>query len=225
MSSLHFCMWGNLGRQGVYFSSYNFPPPPFSLSPSSLLLSLPSSLPLFLFFLLAFLSLCLTFAPLLSPPFSFPPRPSQWITESSGLIAIHSFCLPSCSSQKPCCLSLHRKDDFLLSKTIRRGCWVSFSSDSNYKGPIASCSDITSDLFKPFPLMITFSIRDKNICSFWVKEQPDYSFIRKWGRSLLQSNWLTGFRIRKCKSLTVRVALLLSQWNPQLSKWVDMWSG
>lgn len=58
--------------------------------------------------------------------------------------------------------------------------------------------------------MITFSTRDKSIWSFWVTEQPDYSFIRKWCHSLLQSNWLTGFGIQKCKSLSVCVALLLS---------------
>lgn len=171
-----------LGRGGVSLSSYNFPPSP----------SPPPPLPL-------------------PPPIFSPPLTFRWIIERSGVLALRGFCLPSCPSQKPCCLSLHRKDDFLLSKN-KRGCPVSFSPDSNYKGPIAIYTDITSDLFKPFPLTITtFSIRDENICSFWVKEQPDYSFIRKRGHSLLQSNWLTGFGIRECKSLTVCVAPLLSQ--------------
>lgn len=74
---------------------------------------------------------------------------------------------------------------------------------SNYNGPIARRSEITSDLFRPSPLTITFSILDKTIYSFWVREQPDYSFIRKWCSLLLQSNWLTGFGIRTCESLTV----------------------
>lgn len=53
------------------------------------------------------------------------------------------------------------------------------------------------DSFKPFPLTIAFSIRDKDIRSFWVREQPDYSFVRKWCHLLLQSNWLTGFEMQK----------------------------
>ena len=164
----------------------------------SLLLFLPPSLPA---------CLSLPFSHLLSLPFPSPhisvdlrelrPDLYQWLLPSQLLIS-------------------KNKLPFLTQKSLsfeqnRRGCRVSNSPGSNYKGPIASCTDITSDLFKPFPLMITFSIRDKDICSLWAREQPDYSFIRKWCHSLLQSNWLTGFGVQKCKSLTVCVALLLSQ--------------
>lgn len=200
-------MWRSLGRKWVLSTFLHL-----SLLPSTLLS------------FSAFFSLSLL--PI------FPLHPSPLFSAAHILVDswelrpdIHAFCPPSCLFQKPGCLSFHRKAYFPLSETVRRGCWASIGPDSNYNGPIASCTDITSDLFKPFSLMITFSIQDKNICSFWVREQPDYSFIRKWCRSLLQSNWLTGFGIRKCKSLTVFVALLLSQWNPQLSKWMVMWSG
>lgn len=91
------------------FSSSLFPPL-YSFFLSVLPAFLPSSLPSSLF------------PSPLSHLFSLPSPPSQWITESSGLIAIHDSCLPSCSSQKTCCLPLHRKDCFLLSKIVRRGC-------------------------------------------------------------------------------------------------------
>lgn len=153
-----------------------------------------------------------------------PFLPFQWIFQGSDLISIHGFYLLSCSSQKPCCLSQYCKVYFLLSKTVGRGCWVSNGPDSNYNGPVASCTHIMPDSFKPFPLTIAFSIRDKDIRSFWVREQPDYSFVRKWCHLLLQSNWLTGLRC-KSKSLPVHMPLLLSQWNPRPSKRMDMWSG
>ena len=213
MLSVRFHLWGSLGRQRVYLSSSIVPQP----LPASSLFLLLSILPLFL---------SLSFPHLPSPlfPFPFPLLTFQWIFENSDLISIHGLCLPSCSSQNKCCLSPHRKVYFLSSKAVGRGCWVSTNPDSNYKGPTASCSGITPDLFKPFPLMIAFSIRDKAICSFWVREQPDYSFVRKWCHLLLQSNWLTGFGVQKCKSLRVCMALLSSQWNLPLSKQMDMWN-